>query len=381
MESIYARGRREGGQMLILFVLALGVLMGMVAMSVDVGFILHERRSLQNAADAAALAGVSELPESPDAAIAAALEWAENNGYTSENGATVTVNTPYQGNPGAVEVVIERDQPFIFALALGLDSIDVSARAVASRAPGFGAAVFAYQSGCSGTGASEIDIAGSNIAINGGVHSNGDLKATSSDIYVDGPITSLCDPHISGSGEVTATGGVTQINGERDWPVYYEYSDFGPCTFSSSGDLKITRFTDEYWLNDDFATGILKPGVFCAEEDISINQSASGNVTFVSHRQISFSGGSFDLKAYQNDVVAFSAWDPDGPSKNVIHFGTSSLEWEGLLFAPNGRVQISGSTAISGAGAVIAGTVKISSSQINITGLEFEGNGAPKLVE
>ena len=73
--------------MLILFVLALGVLMGFMAMSIDVGMIFHERRSLQNAADSAALAGVPELPESPSAAEAKALEWAENNGYTSENGA------------------------------------------------------------------------------------------------------------------------------------------------------------------------------------------------------------------------------------------------------------------------------------------------------
>ncbi|MCH8919744.1 MAG: hypothetical protein IIA23_03445 [Chloroflexi bacterium] len=142
MEPQNARGRREGGQMLILFVLALGVLMGMVAMSVDVGMILHERRSLQNAADAAALAGVSELPESPDAAEAKALEWAENNGYTSENGATITVNTPYQGDPNsqgdpnAIEVIIEVEMPFLFARALGLDSVDVSARAVAGFEPG-----------------------------------------------------------------------------------------------------------------------------------------------------------------------------------------------------------------------------------------------------
>ncbi|KKM62330.1 hypothetical protein LCGC14_1522760 [marine sediment metagenome] len=54
--------RDESGQTLILFVLALGVLLGSVAMSVDVGLILHERRSLQNAADAAALAGAIELP-------------------------------------------------------------------------------------------------------------------------------------------------------------------------------------------------------------------------------------------------------------------------------------------------------------------------------
>ena len=136
MELINARGRRESGQMLVLFVLMFSVLMGFVAMSIDVGMILHERRSLQNAADAAALAGVSELPESPGAAEAKALEWAENNGYTGENGATITVNTPYQGDPNSVEVVIEVEMPFIFARALGLGNTDVAARAVASNITG-----------------------------------------------------------------------------------------------------------------------------------------------------------------------------------------------------------------------------------------------------
>jgi len=402
MDLIYARGRRESGQMLVLFVLALGVLMGMVAMSVDVGMILHERRSLQNAADAAALAAVQELPESSSAAVAAAQEWAANNGYASgygdgdddsqgdndnqgddggvSGGATVTVNTPYQGNPSAVEVVIEVEQPFIFARALGLDTIDVSARAVASRDPAFGYAVFAHDEGCGGTGASEIDIAGSQINITGGIHSNGDLKTNASDVYVDGPITTLCEPAIRG-GELTGTAGVTLTSEPRDWPVYYEYFDFGPCTFKSSGDLRITRLTTEYWLDDDPDTGILKPGVYCAEEDISINVGASGNVTFVAHRQLSFVGSSFDFQAYQNDVVAYTDYDPGNASKNAIHFGTSTVTWEGILLAPNGRVQISGSTATSPAGAVIGKTVKISASIVDITGLQFEDDGPPKLVE
>ncbi|MEE8347156.1 MAG: pilus assembly protein TadG-related protein, partial [Dehalococcoidia bacterium] len=57
-----ARNRRETGQTLVLFVLALGVIMGFTAMTVDVGMFFQERRSLQNAADAAALAGIQELP-------------------------------------------------------------------------------------------------------------------------------------------------------------------------------------------------------------------------------------------------------------------------------------------------------------------------------
>jgi len=133
MQWITARGGRESGQMLVLFVLALGVLMGFVAMSIDVGLILHERRSAQNAADAAALAGARDLPQSASAAVLAAQQWAVQNGFSSEDGATITVNTPYQGNPGAVEVIIEEETPFLFARALGLDSVNVHARAVAIR--------------------------------------------------------------------------------------------------------------------------------------------------------------------------------------------------------------------------------------------------------
>ena len=133
MQWITARGGRESGQMLVLFVLALGVLMGFAALSIDVGLILYERRSAQNAADAAALAGARDLPESPSAAVLAARQWAAQNGFSSADGATITVNTPYQGNSGAVEVVIEEETPFLFARAIGLDSVNVHARAVASR--------------------------------------------------------------------------------------------------------------------------------------------------------------------------------------------------------------------------------------------------------
>ena len=70
---------REAGQVLILFVLALGVLLGMVAMTIDVGLAYVERRNLQNAVDAAALAaaqdiinGESEATAPPSASVSAA---------------------------------------------------------------------------------------------------------------------------------------------------------------------------------------------------------------------------------------------------------------------------------------------------------------------
>ena len=68
--------RAERGQALVMFVLAAGVLFGFIAMTIDVGLILHQRRVLQNTADAAALAGAIELPNSPGLAYDKAQEWA-----------------------------------------------------------------------------------------------------------------------------------------------------------------------------------------------------------------------------------------------------------------------------------------------------------------
>ncbi len=59
----------QSGQALIVAVLAMTALIGMVAMTVDVGMLLHNRRHYQNSADAMALAGVAELPTNPGLAI------------------------------------------------------------------------------------------------------------------------------------------------------------------------------------------------------------------------------------------------------------------------------------------------------------------------
>jgi len=122
-------GRSERGQALIIFVLAAAVLFGFAAMAIDVGLILHERRDLQNAADAAALAGAIELPDSPGAAYAKAQEWAQNNGIDAAAGdqLDITVNTL----DNSVTVRVEREQGFIFGRVLGLVSTGVHADATA----------------------------------------------------------------------------------------------------------------------------------------------------------------------------------------------------------------------------------------------------------
>jgi len=75
----------ERGQAIVLFALLIGVISLFVMMVVDVGFLLVEKRTVQNAVDAAALAGAQELPDDAGQAELVALEYAEANGLNPDD--------------------------------------------------------------------------------------------------------------------------------------------------------------------------------------------------------------------------------------------------------------------------------------------------------
>ncbi|MCH7998715.1 MAG: hypothetical protein IIA91_04435 [Chloroflexi bacterium] len=321
MEPINARGRRESGQVLIMFLLAFGVLMGFVAMSIDVGMILQERRSLQNAADAAALAGVSELPDSPGAATANALEWAENNGYTGENGAIITVNTPYQGDPNSVEVIIEVEMPFIFARALGLESTDVSARAVAGIAPatiGNNAAILILnEHECSAfqmVGTTDLSITNSGaIMVNSDCDSeqNGAInKGGSSVATVEGGIFYYEDGSwsISGSGALDPEPETVSYRTSDPLagltPPYPYVVDTSPDSGGTVADPKT--------LNVNGAAATLHPGVYWGGMQIQAE-----NVTLLPGTYI-MAGGGFAASSSGtisgDEVFIYNTFDPEKPN-------------------------------------------------------------------
>jgi len=124
--------QQEFGQGLVLGALAMVVILGFAAIAVDVGLFLHERRDLQNAADAAALAGVQELPGAPSEAEAKVHEWADKNGIDIAGGEleSVEVSTTYAEND-TVTVSVQRDVPFVFARVLGFSSDTMRADATA----------------------------------------------------------------------------------------------------------------------------------------------------------------------------------------------------------------------------------------------------------
>lgn len=108
---------------MVMVAFSLVVILGFGAFAVDLGHVAVVKSDLQNAADAAALAGAADLPDQ-DAAREAAEEYARNNGLDDSEYTTTT-------SDDEVRVVCSRTVDYFFAGAIGVDSKDVTAVAVA----------------------------------------------------------------------------------------------------------------------------------------------------------------------------------------------------------------------------------------------------------
>ncbi|HVC32747.1 MAG TPA: pilus assembly protein TadG-related protein [Chloroflexota bacterium] len=75
--------REQRGQTILVFALMFVTLIGFTAIVLDAGIVYWNRRLLQNAVDAAALAGAEKLPGDPNSAVAAAVTYAQDNGVAS----------------------------------------------------------------------------------------------------------------------------------------------------------------------------------------------------------------------------------------------------------------------------------------------------------
>ncbi|HET7738479.1 MAG TPA: pilus assembly protein TadG-related protein [Tepidiformaceae bacterium] len=124
----FDRIERESGQSLVLFALGTVAFIALVAMSVDVGRLVFARTDLQKAADAAAFAGIQELPESAMAAQAVAESYVALN--VGGRGATpdVVVSQTYSYND-TIAVTASREVDFHFLKVIGMERSTVRATA------------------------------------------------------------------------------------------------------------------------------------------------------------------------------------------------------------------------------------------------------------
>ena len=131
--------RGERGQILIMFVLAIMVIVGVVGVVLDGGAAYAQRRAEQGVSDLAAMSGataflnvVGDYTVKNAAAEAAALSIAAQNGYTHGlNGTTVDVSIANSSTATHVRVDLTGQHHNNFAALLGMPTWNVSVTATA----------------------------------------------------------------------------------------------------------------------------------------------------------------------------------------------------------------------------------------------------------
>ena len=135
--------RSERGAVAIQLGLMMVVILGMVALGVEITFVLYKHRQMQSAADSAALGGAIALMRGypsdfrvESQAIAAAAGFVNGT-----NDVTVTVNRPptlgsHTGDTNAVEVIVSQPQYLALVSLFREGLFQVGARAVAAGSAG-----------------------------------------------------------------------------------------------------------------------------------------------------------------------------------------------------------------------------------------------------
>lgn len=286
--------RSESGQVLLLAMFAMVVLIGFVALATDVGLLWSERRHMQTAADAAAVAAATALRNSQSTAPAGDNVAALNGFTNGGSGVTITVNNPpssglYAGNSQYVEVIIAQPEPTYFLRALGYNSMNVSTRAVSGAMNAAGCIYALDPSAAKSLSASN----GINVSSSCGII----VDSASTDAFdvSGGAIIKTTEVGIVGDANLNNGGAVQHLSGgslaptQNIAPVPDPLAQInapavGKCTYSG------TQYYNSYTAQQSppySGKYVINPGTYCG----GISASNGTSVTFNSGTYIMAGGG------------------------------------------------------------------------------------------
>ena len=374
----------ENGQAIVLLVLSIVVLLGFTALALDGGMAYSDRRHAQNAADTAALAGGgaagsiieekglvwenwNRCGETLDSARNAAITRAETNGYT------IIYHPGIDGHdyvlaecfPDHLKVTVDilKDTPTSMAHLLYNGQLRNIVQAVAKVSPErsayFGQSIIALKNdACSSSNGYGIELKGtSDVILSGGgaysyscLYGNGtvDMIVTDTDggiSYVDSVVTPggpVFDP------TPTQTDGSLPIDviPEPDCEALGNTIQARPSatTISPGRYESIRQTTGDLTLN---------PGLYCITNDFYFSGFNIRGEGVTIYSEI----GSLSITANANAILSAPTSETSGvppaipgvlvymENGDVTMLGGTTALYTGTIYAPDGNVQIGGSSA------------------------------------
>jgi Putative Flp pilus-assembly TadE/G-like len=393
----------ERGQVAVLFaILAPFLLIPIGAIVLDIGFWYVQQKHEQTTADAAALAGAREIPNTA-AVDAVAREYVLRN-MANVAADDIVVEYPYVPDSGPnagqpqvdeVEVTVSHPAGVLFGRIFGVIELEITRRAVAEKfeIPG-NLAIFSYQHPLCGSGLG-LEFNGDNMNINGLVHSNAAFQINGKDFWAaDGTIQrnncvpDLDDPPTSQFGDdpdATAPRDLWPPPGHQPWPVWHTPGEFGWLNNCTKHGQKITINATELKIeNPNSTTPIvaktIPTGSYCATETFEISgDGLKGAFTAVA-REIKVSGKQHDFTYFKNRTLFFavpnSNYDlgDDGPdtyncqNDKEMTLNAHEYKWKGTIFSPCTRIVINGDNLSTLEGTIVGYQVKVNGQNFNMIG-------------
>ena len=358
---------------MIIFALALPLVVGAGALSVETSFEYITQTRLQVAADAAAYAGALDnragLGLSQIAANASSV--AKSNGWSSASG-TILVNNPPTSGPNqdatAVEVKLSQNVPRFFTAVFSSAPIVVHARAVAIYRTAADACILALNQTASQAvnvqGNTNVNLVGcdvmSNSIANDAINVQGSAKISTDCVVSAGGV--------SNSGGLTLTGAtcpsaITQAPRARDPFAGLPIPSQGPNRSipNKNGTIELSpgNYSHGMSLQGDF---ILDPGVYYVSGgDFSINANANvvgdgvtifvqngSSVSMMGNAHVALSAptsGTYSGILFFGDPGAtggLNKFNGDGTSllTGDLYFPTQQVTYQGNFSGKNGCVQV-----------------------------------------
>jgi hypothetical protein len=407
--SILARVRRglrdEGGQALPLCGVCMVAILAFVAMAIDVGQLRLQKRQMQAAVDAAALAGALEVSacgstKDCTAMTTAAKQAVLENGFTvatpltqctgTASGLTLWVNNgpcelgstsadPNYGNSKYVEAELSGQVNTLFAGLVGFRTMTIKVRSEAAGTPPDYCVIATADSASTTQG----------ITLQGG--STGGINAPNCGIYDDDTNTS--NALVDNSGTVTSqkfmiVGGIqnsgatispaptTNATAIAD-PLSYlstngDAPSAGSCTGQSSlpangATLTPATFCSGITLNPNVAI-TLSAGTYYIEGGITVDTGASitgtsGVTLYVATGQLNFNAGStVKLSAPTTGTLAgIAIWQAASDTNEINLDSGSTSEYNGAFYAPTAELTLNSASNAAACTLVDVGSIMLDS--------------------
>ncbi|HEX5166845.1 MAG TPA: Tad domain-containing protein [Thermomicrobiales bacterium] len=382
------------GQVFVIFAVAALVLIGFVALSVDAGYLMAERRQAQNAADAGALAGAKSVQRSQQLqAETSAIDYVEANGFT---GSGDSIDAVYPADPAPpspylpaecvfVEVTHDVQKFFVGALYTGDWKVGADAWACTKLKPEPYALITLDPDGdgIKSGGNSDLTIVGGGAMSN----SDADICGTASWISADGPLDAYSNVTICSNASVDANPIRSNSPAIDDPLSAIPEPTMAQCganqpdpnignSSPASTTISPGKYTNGITVNAKDKELILSPGLYCFGQDFKANAGSTGvtikgsNVTlyFYGSSMLNIDGGGVkmlidsppggtcSLAACNAEIVVFYSRTNCAEMRLV---GGNGTDMEGIFYAPCSLLHLGGGSGSSYTGQIIVAEAEI----------------------